>query len=308
MPHTFTPGCETRKNLGEWVDIVGLMFHHTASDASDAANLSLLIHGRTGLRGPLSNFGEGDDGVTDVIALGPANHAGGGDPKVLSAVRKESYTSYPPTTAKTHGQDGSIGGNSYFYGWEVYYGLGKDKTIDAIQYRGTILSMVAIIDKLDELDTTAKWSSKSIIGHKEWQKYKPDPAGVDMKVARADAQWCLDNGPAAAKHWYKTGSKTMPKPPTPKPKNKEEVSMVFYQIQSDDKRIADPVIVSDGFRMRHLSYLGWVRIKGSIKQQTGVEPVAIGVKDLSGLALEWVGPLPFPEYPLPKDVKVVPSS
>ena len=28
-----------------------------------------------------------------------------------------------------------------------------------------------------------------------------------MSVDRADIQWCLDHGPAAARHWYETGER-----------------------------------------------------------------------------------------------------
>lgn len=249
--YRLAPGYATRQNKGSFVDITGCMFHHTGNDASDKQNLDLLIRGRAGLPGPLCNFGVADDGTVDVIALGSANHAGGGDPKVLAAVQKESYTSYPPKTTKTHGETGSTSGNSRFYGWEVYYGLGRDLNINDLQYRATILSMVAIIDALDALDGPTKWTSKSIIGHKEWQEGKPDPAGVDMKVARADAQWCLDKGPTYAKHWYLTGSKTLPapKPVVTKPvPTSEEDALFMVQVTG-----LDPVYKTDGFKRVHIT-------------------------------------------------------
>lgn len=225
VPYNEVDGWKTRSNGGSWNGVTGCMFHHTAMDASDAVNVRVLVNGRPDLRGPLCNFGGGDDGVIDIISAGPANHAGKGDPDVLRMVQTENYTGdiHPDQNS---GSPGAIGGNSRFYGWEVYYGVGTDKTIDAIQYRAVVLSMAAIIWALDRVDgPSVKWSSKSAIGHKEWTNWKPDPAGVDMSDARDDIQWCLTHGPDLAYAWYKTGAKTStggssaptPKPPAPKP-------------------------------------------------------------------------------------------
>jgi len=209
VPATFTSGWSTRSAYKSgWSDVTGCMYHHTANDASDSANRALITNGYSGLPGPLANFGVTDTGRIDVIAVGPANHAGGGDSRVLDAVRQESYGARPPDPRYTHSEAVARGepiGNRMFYGWESYYGAGGDKIPEPLQHRVTILSMAAIIDALDRKDTKNTWSAKSMIGHKEWQRGKIDPLAVVMAAARAELQWCLDNGPDAAYNWYKTG-------------------------------------------------------------------------------------------------------
>lgn len=207
VPVIYEPGYASRSNGNPWGDLTMLVMHHTGDDLPDAVSAKMLRDGRPGLGGPLCQFAPQDDGVLRVIALGPANHAGGGDPKVLAAVRAESYGDYPPPSTKTHGESGSVGGNSIAYGWESMYAGPKDPTINPLQYRVAVLSMAAVTWALDKKDTKNTWTAKSTVGHKEWQKYKPDPAGIDMKVQRADIQWCLDNGPVAARGWYDTGKK-----------------------------------------------------------------------------------------------------
>lgn len=58
----------------------GLVWHHTAGPATgDMPSLGILINGRTGLPGPLSQYGLGRSGRIYVVAAGRANHAGEGD-------------------------------------------------------------------------------------------------------------------------------------------------------------------------------------------------------------------------------------
>lgn len=82
--------------------------------------------------------------------------------------------------------------------------------------------------------------------------------------------------------------------------------MFFYQISGHaDPKVAAAVIVTDGFTMRWVHGVGLIRIKGAYKYNTGKDPYIVGVKDLTGIALQWVGPLPTPDYPIPSGVKVV---
>ena len=211
VPHSEVDGWQTRSNRSGWSPrgVSGCMHHHTGDDHSDSASRKLITRGHAGLRGPLANFGVTDDGRIDIVSAGAANHAGGGDPAVLRAVRKESYDDFPPRTTKGHTSPGAVGGNGKFYGWETYYGAGSDPTINPLQYRVLILSTAAVISALDAIDgPNVRWTSKSCIGHKEWQKGKPDPAGVDMSEDRDDIQWCLKNGPTRARQWFKTGERT----------------------------------------------------------------------------------------------------
>lgn len=304
VPADYEPGWERRSNGNPWGDVTMLVMHHTGDDMSDAASGRVLRDGYSGLRGPLAQFAPKDTGRLLVIAAGPANHAGSGDPKVLAAVRAESYRDYPPKTTKGYKEPGSVGGNSISYGWESMYAGRNDPTINPLQYRVAVLSQAAITWALDKKDTKNVWTSKSTIGHKEWQEGKPDPAGIDMKVQRADIQWCLDNGPVAAFRWYLTGSRTAPTP-TPIPEAQEHAMFVYQISDHEDPNVANAKIISDGFRMRWVSYIGWVRLNGAYKYQHGEDLYVTKVKDLDGVAVEWVGPLPTPDFPIPASVRVI---
>lgn len=213
VPFDTVSGWKTRSNSTGWSPsgVSGCMHHHTGNDASDRANRALVTHGHAALNGPLCNFGVTDTGRIDIVSAGAANHAGNGDPKVLQAVRAESYDRFPPRTRKGHRDPGAVGGNGKFYGWETYFGAGSDPKINTLQYRVLVLSTAAVIAALDTVDgPKVHWTGKSVIGHKEWQKGKPDPAGVDMSLDRDDVQWCLKQGPAAAGHWFATGKRLVP--------------------------------------------------------------------------------------------------
>jgi hypothetical protein len=164
--------------------VFGFMIHHTGSDGNDSINRNLIINGRSDLPGPLAQCGLNDNGVIDLITVGRANHAGGGDPDVLEAVKSELYNGYPPDTDKHQGESGAVDGNDAFYGLEVYYSGGARPTRKA--YRSMVRWGAAICD-------FHGWSAKSGIGHREWSDYKIDPGNIDMKVYRADVQRVLDN-------------------------------------------------------------------------------------------------------------------
>lgn len=169
--------------------VYGVVIHHTGSDSSDASNRNLIDKGRSDLPGPLAHSGLNDDGVIDMFTWKRANHAGGGDPDVFEAVKNESYKDYPPPTDKHQGEAGAFDGNDVFYGLETYYSGSHEMT--AKQYQSAVAWAAAICD-------FHGWSSKSVIGHKEWSDWKPDPGHVDMKVFRADVQKMLDaQGPVA---------------------------------------------------------------------------------------------------------------
>lgn len=174
-------------------DATGLMFspvygcitHHTGSDASDSSNRELIHNGRPDLKGPLAQFGLNDNGLIDLHSAGRANHAGGGDPRVLRAVQNESYEDYPPEPRYHQGSPGAYDGNDVFYGCECYYSGSTNMTKEA--YAALVHLWAAICD-------FHGWSAKSVIGHKEWSDWKPDPGQIDMKVLRSDVQAALDKG------------------------------------------------------------------------------------------------------------------
>lgn len=157
--------------------VFGCMIHHTGNDASDKVNRDLIDRGRSDLPGPLAHSGLNDDGTIDLITWKRANHAGGGDPDVLRAVKAENYGKYPPRTDKHNGEPGAVDGNDAFYGLEVYY----YKTLTKAQYKSMVGWAAAICD-------FHGWTSKSSIGHKEWSDWKPDPNLIDMAKFREDVQ------------------------------------------------------------------------------------------------------------------------
>jgi hypothetical protein len=104
-----------------------------------------------------------------MTANGRANHAGGGDPAVLAAVVNESYLSAPPAPHYHDSAVGDVDGNAHFYGLEISnLGTSKDPYPEA-QY-------VAAVKWATAICRFHKWSSKSVIGHKEWSDWKNDPS------------------------------------------------------------------------------------------------------------------------------------
>lgn len=189
VPYQPVAGWETR-NRHQATGLIfgpahGFMIHHTASDRSDEWNRDLITNGYSGLPGPLAQFGCDDNGVIWLIGWGRANHAGGGDPRVLDAVIAESYGDYPPKSNHHTGSAGSTDGNDHFYGVETFYGGTTPPTRDA--YASLVLLAAAICD-------FHGWTAKSVIGHKEWSNWKIDPGHVDMKEFREDVQLALDSG------------------------------------------------------------------------------------------------------------------
>jgi len=199
IPNVQESGWRTRSNAQGWRDVTGFMVHHTGNEVSDAVEVKGIIKGRPGLSGPLANFGLDDQGVVHLVAAGAANHAGGGDVRVLQAVQLESYDAFPPAPRFTHeeflaGAPGSVIGNPRFMGVETFYNTNlTDKA------RQTMPRLAAaMIWALDRKDTDNAWTARSVIGHKEWQRGKPDPRNVDMSVLRKEIQQLLTAGPTAA--------------------------------------------------------------------------------------------------------------
>lgn len=162
----------------------GVVIHHTGSDGSDSINRDLIDRGRSDLSGPLAQSGLDDLGVIDMFTWKRANHAGGGDPDVLAAVKAENYGKYPPETDKHQGEAGAVDGNDAFYGLETYYSGSHPMTKK--QYATAVRWAAAICD-------FHGWSSKSVIGHKEWSDWKPDPGQIDMATFRSDVQRILNS-------------------------------------------------------------------------------------------------------------------
>lgn len=190
-----------RDAVGAFGPVNGFMNHHTADDAPDTLDLQVCWKGRppgpSYLPGPLVQFGLDDGGTVDLIGHGRCNHAGGGDPHVLTAVVDEKYGDYPPPTHYHEGSAGATDGNTHFYGMEIYYSGGHPMTTAA---RTTQIKVNAAIC------WKHGWTAKSAIGHKEWSDWKIDPGFEDMAQFRRDVQAAIDAGPK--------GAQPPPPPPT----------------------------------------------------------------------------------------------
>jgi len=156
-----------RAGHGAWGPVNGVMIHHTAGAAPGDGDV--VWSGRSDLPGPLAHGYAAKSGVITMTANGRANHAGGGDPKVLAAVVNESYTTAPPAPHYHDGSSGAVDGNAHFYGLEISnLGNGKDPYPD-VQYEAAVKWAAAICRHHG-------WSAKSVIGHKEWSDWKSDPS------------------------------------------------------------------------------------------------------------------------------------
>ncbi|AXH67240.1 LysM-like peptidoglycan-binding protein [Streptomyces phage Wofford] len=184
-----------RNSKGKWGPVNGFMVHHTGSDGKDQRDL--LYNGISGLPGPLCHFGLAQDGTVWLIGWGRANHAGLGDPDVMSAVMNENYGANPPVD-----NESSVDGNARFYGVEIWYS--GSHAMSTAQYAALRKLAAAICD-------FHKWSEKSVIGHGEWGspgKWDPGISSgrmMNMAEVRADIKSTLG------------GKSTTPTPPKPVP-------------------------------------------------------------------------------------------
>jgi hypothetical protein len=165
------PSEHNRNHKGPWGPVHGVMIHHTVTQGT-AHTVEVCRGGYEDLPGPLCHGVIAKDGTVYVVGYGRTNHAGKGDPDVLSAVRTESYMTTPPADNQA-----ITDGNTHFYGFECEnLGDGKDGWPDA---------------QLDAIERAAAaickhhgWTEKSTIGHLEWQPGKVDPRGFTMASMR----------------------------------------------------------------------------------------------------------------------------
>lgn len=180
-----------RAGHGGWGPVNGSVVHHTGPYSTEAQILGYVWSGDANLPGPLCTGLIGKKGDVYLVGNGRANHAGGGDPKVLAAVVAENYGDYPPATHEHEGSAGAVDGNSHFYGWEcVNRGDGKE-TWPTAQYVAMVKVQAAIIRAHRAKGDNWGTKGKSIIGHLEWSDWKSDPKGVPMPKLRADVAACL---------------------------------------------------------------------------------------------------------------------
>lgn len=176
-----------------WSNMHGLVVHHTGSDGNGQENY--LYTGSAALPGPLCHWGLDLDGVIHNIGWGRANHAGGGDPAVLNHVINEDYSYKTLVPHYGEGDSGSVDGNGYFYGVEIYYSGNHAMTT---KQHATLLKLAAGILEHH------KWSSMSVIGHGEWSNDKWDPGissgkMMNMPALRSEIMATLKAGSSPSK-------------------------------------------------------------------------------------------------------------
>lgn len=169
-----------------WGPVHGVMIHHTGGSAP--SDLNIVWSGRSDLPGPCAHSYLSTSGVVTMTGNGRANHAGGGDPRVLDQVENESYGDAPSASRYHDGSPGAADGNVSFYGLEASNTGSKTGDYPAAQYQA-IVKWAAAICRFH------KWTAKSVIGHKEWSNWKPDPV-YSMVQFRKDVQALLDDEPA----------------------------------------------------------------------------------------------------------------
>jgi len=168
---------ETGKTFGP---IHGVLIHHTAGHD----DFNIVYDGNSSLPGPRAHVYINKAGEALMCSAGRANHAGGGDPRVLNQVVNESYDTKPTATEYHEGSPGAADGNDCFYGFECEnLGDGKDPW-PFVQYVAMVKATVAILRHYG-------WTEKSAIGHLEWSNWKIDPRGFTMTKFRSDVKAAL---------------------------------------------------------------------------------------------------------------------
>jgi len=168
-----------RNHKGPWGPVHGVMVHHTVTKGS-AKTVDLCRKGYTGLPGPLCHGVITKDGRVHLVGYGRANHAGLGDPDVLSAVIAER--NLPPDNEAT------VDGNRHFFGFECENeGDGKDPWPPE--------QLLAIEKAAAAICRHYGWNERSVIGHLEWQPGKVDPRGFTMTSMRNRIRARIAAGP-----------------------------------------------------------------------------------------------------------------
>jgi hypothetical protein len=180
-----------RNTKGPWGPVHGVMIHHSVT-ADSARTVSICRDGYAQLPGPLCHGVITKDGRVHLIGYGRTNHAGLGDPDVLTAVIAER--------ALPLDDEATADGNRHFYGFECEnLGDGEDPWPPA--------QLLAIEQVCAAICRHHRWTAESVIRHLDWQPGKIDPRGpgMDWRTMRARIAARLEARPP----------RTTPPPATP---------------------------------------------------------------------------------------------
>ncbi|MFJ3083016.1 N-acetylmuramoyl-L-alanine amidase [Streptomyces halstedii] len=270
-----------RAGHGAWGPVHGSIVHHTVTKGT-ANTVAMVRDGYTALPGPLCHGMIAKDGRVHLVGWGRANHAGGGDPRVLGQVVAEDYDTRP--TPPTRGNSNGVDGNARFYGWECEnLGDGKDPW-PAAQYNAIVRVQAALC-------RAHGWTAKSVIGHLEWSSDKVDPRGFGMPALRADVAERLTH-PAG----WSPDDKTDPS--NTNPQSKEDTDMtpaqeaLLKKIAGDVEKLKAKAAV-DGWDYKNATLVAEAKktgvkvpdMHGRIEQlQTTLDAVLAAVTELKNRA------------------------
>lgn len=229
-----------RNHVGKWGPVHGAMLHHTVTPKSMSA-VSMCFSGTGDLPGPLCHGVIRRDGSVHLVGNGRANHAGGGDPDVLAAVKNESYGTRPPATNEHQGSDGAVDGNAHFYGFECEnQGDGVDPW-PSVQVEAMVRASAALVRA--HRAKGDNWGEKSVVGHLEWSNWKNDPNGPDNVVTMPGLRTRIDERLAHPANWNPS---TAPKPPAPKPPVEDDMQPIDIWAYRNQKADAASIAAGKG--------------------------------------------------------------
>lgn len=181
LPAILAPWCDrhgvelvvdTVDSLPGTLDLVGFLLHHDVSAAGGLRERTVktIKFGRDDLDGPLANLHvprntDPERATIIVTALGVAHDSGGGDPKVLAAVRADAFAPAPADRDSVPGS--RIDGTRFFLDIEVA-NTGKGEEYQAGQLHATIVAAAAVCAHFG-------WNPRTRVKHhREWTTRKID--------------------------------------------------------------------------------------------------------------------------------------
>ncbi|MER8158173.1 N-acetylmuramoyl-L-alanine amidase [Streptomyces sp. NPDC094472] len=219
-----------RNAKGPWGSVHGVMIHHTVTKGT-ADTIAIVRDGYSSLPGPLCHGMIAKDGIVHLVGYGRANHAGLGDPDVLSAVITERR---PPTD-----DEATIDGNRAFYGFECEnLGDGKDPWPEA--------QIEAIVRVIAAICREHGWGARSALRHLDWQPGKVDPRGPGMN-------WDAVLAAVAKRLGTKPPTTPLPTPAKPKVSLRELIAAAEHDppakgapVTYSGTRIVEAALVDEG--------------------------------------------------------------